>query len=388
MLTTQLKGRKAGLGLAALFTVALGTVDSFGQGCVAARGTGICKTHGDHGMAGEDEGPWEGVVSYRWLKSDRHFVGDREQTQRKRLGNNVINDSNYIDLGLNYYVSPRVSLNLGVPFVQHDRSQTYTDPATGRLVRYHNSSGGLGDIRLGADYWVMDLTSPRKWNVLVGLSVDAPTGESATQGTFYRSSVAGGVTTIVSEQYANDQSVQPGDEGWGITPSIYFYHEITERMNFFVNGSYTITPQERNDTLTGRGRFVTTGTGAGRNTAPVPVARQFERYMSITDSYLGRLGVEYTVMPKHGLTLSLANRIEGVPVYDVLGGSREFRRPGYSISLEPGVMARLKGWQLGLYTPVAYYNNREKSTADIQRNTHGDAAFADFQVLFSVARRF
>jgi hypothetical protein len=77
-----------------------------------------------------------------------------------------------------------------------------------------------------------------------------------------------------------------------------------------------------------------------------------------------------------------------VPVYDLVGGSNWFRRPGYSISIEPGVMANLHGWKLALYTPIAYYNNRERSVPDIQDNRRGDAAFADYQVLFSIAHGF
>ncbi len=110
-----------------------------------------------------------------------------------------------------------------------------------------------------------------------------------------------------------------------------------------------------------------------------------EAIMSIADSYLGRAGVEYTVLPKYGLTFSMGGRVEGVPVYDLVGGSEWFRRPGYSISIEPGVMANLHGWKIALYTPVTVYNNRERSVADIETGGHGDAAFADYQVLFSIA---
>lgn len=80
------------------------------------------------------------------------------------------------------------------------------------------------------------------------------------------------------------------------------------RLNAFVNGAYTITPQEKNGVLTSRGN-------------------PFEAEMSISDAYMGRGGFEYLLWPKHGLTLSLAGRIEGVPVRDMVGGSEGFRRP-------------------------------------------------------------
>ena len=49
-------------------------------------------------------------------------------------------------------------------------------------------------------------------------------------------------------------------------------------------------------------------------------------------------------------------------------------------------MANLHGWKIGLYTPIALYNNRERSVPDIETGGNGDAAFADYQVLFSIAR--
>jgi len=37
---------------------------------------------------------------------------------------------------------------------------------------------------------------------------------------------------------------------------------------------------------------------------------------------------------------------------------------------------------------VALYRNRERSVLDEQSGGHGDAAFADFMILFSVGRSF
>jgi hypothetical protein len=116
--------------------------------------------------------------------------------------------------------------------------------------------------------------------------------------------------------------------------------------------------------------------------------------MSIADSYLGRAGFEYVLWPKQGLTLSLAGRIEGVPVYDAVGGSDGFRRPGFAISIEPGIDLTVNSWSVSLYIPVAVYRNREQSVPDKQLSAatgisrHGDAAFADFLVMFKVTKRF
>jgi len=332
------------------------------QGCVAARGSGICAIHGDHGMASDDS-QWEGSVAYRWLNSHRHFVGDEEQRQRRTQGSEVRNNSSYIDASITYNITPRYSASLTVPFSVHSRSQTFV--TNGVRTRYSTQSAGMGDVRLDGHMWIMDPATPRKWNIAVGLGVDAPTGQDDARDVF--PVVRNGVVT--PEIRTVDQSIQPGDGGWGITLDVYAFYEFTERLTGFVNGAYTITPEEDN------------GVPTYRNNPR-------EAIMSIADAYLGRLGVEYLVWEKYGLTFSLANRIEGVPVYDLVGGSEWFRRPGYSISLEPGVMANLHGWRMALYTPVAYYNNRERSVPDIETGGHGDAAFADFQILFSIAHAF
>jgi len=170
----------------------------------------------------------------------------------------------------------------------------------------------------------------------------------------------------VAQEKTVDQSIQPGDGGWGITLDLYAYYQFTDKLTGYINGAYTITPEETSHVLTYRNN-----------------AR--EKYMSIADSYLGRIGVEYTVLPKYGLTFSLGGRIEGVPVHDLVGGSEWFRRPGYSVGIEPGVMANLHGWKIGIYTPVAVYNNRERSVPDLETGRSGDAAFADWQALISIA---
>jgi hypothetical protein len=38
--------------------------------------------------------------------------------------------------------------------------------------------------------------------------------------------------------------------------------------------------------------------------------------------------------------------------------------------------------------PVAVERNRKKSVADYQNGRHGDAAFADYTLMFSLSRRF
>ena len=86
--------------------------------------------------------------------------------------------------------------------------------------------------------------------------------------------------------------------------------------------------------------------------------------------------------------MSFGGRIEGVPVRDAFGGSDGFRRPGYAISIDPGLMYGHRSWTFTVNAPVAVERNRKKSVTDYANRFHGDAAFADFSFLFGVSRRF
>lgn len=341
---------------------------AFGQGCVAARG-GTC-----FHLPGTDirtEAGFQASVGYRWLHSDRHFVGDTEHPERQAEGSEVINDSHYIELGLTYNFNPRWSVNLYVPFVFNDRSQVVrsNDVARTILTRYATQSYGIGDIRVTGGAWILDPVDMPKANLLVSMGFDAPTGQKDATDTFQVFDNAS--RQIVARERTVDQSIQPGDGGWSILAEIYGYYTLTERLNAYVNGAYYFTPEEMSGVPTFRG-------GSG------------EAIMSIADTYMGRVGVDYVLFPKLGISASLGGRIEGVPVYDAIGGSLGFRRPGFAISVEPGVMISRNDWTFGVTTPVAVYRNREQSVPDKMAtpSRHGDAAFADFLVLATISRRF
>jgi hypothetical protein len=67
---------------------------------------------------------------------------------------------------------------------------------------------------------------------------------------------------------------------------------------------------------------------------------------SVPDAYSGRAGLEYAFPSSTGISVSLGGRIEGVPGTDAFGGSRGSRRPGFAVSVEPGLIFN-KGRFLG-----------------------------------------
>jgi hypothetical protein len=81
-------------------------------------------------------------------------------------------------------------------------------------------------------------------------------------------------------------------------------------------------------------------------------------------------------------------------VYDLIGGSNAFRRPGYIISGEPGITLKLNKVVLYTFVPVAIVRNRTQSVPDkitteqTGKYTHGDAAFADYVLNIGAIIRF
>lgn len=312
-----------------------------------------------------EAGDWLGSVAYRWMRSDRHFRGDREEPDRQENGTEVINDIHSFDLTATYALSQRFSLSFTLPFVDADRSSLYEHDRTNR----HNMhAGGLGDLRLLGTAWLLDPNQHTKQNIALGLGLKAPTGDYEAMDIAFRAT--GPVRRPV------DQSIQPGDGGWGMILELSAYQTLFKHTYAYAQGSYLFNPRDKNgvETTTSRPGNVT--------------------IMSVPDQYMGRAGVSYLLWPAHNLTVSLGGRIEGVPVRDVFGGSDGFRRPGFSIGIEPGVSVTWRKFAFSLSAPVAIERNRERSVLDLRRSkqtgtdVHGDAAFADFLIIASLSRRF
>ena len=336
-----------------------------------------------------------------------------EQKQRQAQGTEVINDSHFIDLGLSYQITPRAGVALVLPFVYSDRSSFYEhsggSPATGAR-RGHSRASGIGDIRLTGNVWLWNPTKHPKGNIQLGLGLKAPTGDYEATDTFN--------TVRGPEEHFVDQSIQPGDGGWGFSAEFFAYREIFERTSVYAQGFYMFNPRDVNGVSTGianpRGRTITALNRTIANTASTPAqvataqarlnaatalgyntSTALEDVMSVTDQYLARAGFTFTLVKSWGLALSLGGRLEGVPVEDALGDSNGFRRPGYTVAIEPGITLMKGRFSAAVYAPVALYRNRQASVADKRWDqivgggtTGGDAAFADFVITTSISYRF
>lgn len=339
-------------------------VDSFAQGCVAIRH--MSTNYGVGTSSFLQKGQWQLTASARYLHSFRHFSGTQEQKQRLEQNTEVINRTTSLDLGLTYAITDRWNLNVTLPLVYSERSSLYEHD---RINRHSSFAKGIGDVRIGASYWLFP-TSQVTHNLSLGLSVKVPTGQYNAMSTFY--TVTGPQTRPV------DQSIQPGDGGVALSLELAGFKRLGAKTYVGVNGFYMVNPRNTN------------GTRTFRETLSPLLAN--ESIMSVPDQYLVRAGITQSVGT--GFSAMLNGRIEGIPVRDLIGKSDGFRRPGYIISIEPGVSYMWAKNILLLNVPIALQRNRLQSLTDKQRQaetgTHqqGDAAFADYLPMLTYVRRF
>jgi len=226
-------------------------------------------------------------------------------------------------------------------------------------------SGGIGDITVGMQSWIWRPPTESHGNINVSAQLKLPTGINDAKGTKIASNGSKTVQPF-------DESIQPGDGTWGFSLATEAYHNLIWQTTGYFTGSWLFNPQD------------TTGVKTFRS-APG------EGVVSAADQYLWRGGFSRPVTGlklARGLALSIGGRMEGVPVRDALGKSNGFRRPGYVISIEPGLMYSRGRYLLSASGPWAMERNRKISVPDIANHSHGDAAFSDYTVIAGLSRSF
>ena len=344
-----------------------------GQGCVAIRHFSPVSGAGP-GAAFMNRGDVAVGASYRYFKSFRHFRGRHEEPDRIANNTEVVNYAHALDLNVLYALSRRTYATLTLPFVTNARSSLYEH---GRTERHNSFSRGLADARVGVGRWLLDPSRHHHANVALGLGLKLPTGSYHATDLFYNVGVDGH-----PEVRPVDQSIQPGDGGFGFTVDFQVFQQIADRFSWYGNGFYLFNPRETN------------GVRTFRETLSAQLSN--EAIMSVPDQFAVRLGATYA-LPAEGASVSLGVRYEGVPVEDLLGGSQGFRRPGTVFSVEPGLSYALRNVSLNVSVPVALSRNRPQSVTDLEMEhltgtpRHGDAAFADYLInvglTYRIARR-
>ena len=339
------------------------------QGCVAIRHFSSCVGNSLESNL-LNKGDIQVGMNYRYFKSFRHFRGTEEEPDRITNNTEVVNNAHAWDFFLTYGVSDRFYASVTIPTVINTRSSLYEH---GREERNTTFSRGLGDIRLGVGYWVLDLESHPNGNLAMGLGVKLPTGNYNASDIFYNVGPDGG-----PEVRPVDQSIQVGDGGFGVTLDFQFYHKIVPDLFAYSSGFYLLNPRETNGIRTFR-----------ETLSPV---LQNEAIMAVPDQYSLRAGFSYSLSPT--FSTSLGSRFDCVPVKDLIGGNEGFRRPGNVLSIDPGLAFMTGSFSLNLNVPFAIRRDRPQSITDLQTEVltgeprNGDAAFADYVINFGVTYRF
>jgi hypothetical protein len=342
------------------------SIKTFAQGCIAIRSTGgnSMLAHPDK----DNEKSWSFSASSRYFRSFRHFSGTEENKSRQTQGTEVINHQWSLDLALIRTLSNRWSLLLDVPILANSRSSLYEHGGTERGVTH---SFGMGDIRFAVYAWLFDPVRSRG-NLQVGLGIKLPTGDYDYKDYWTNVGPNG-----EKELRDVDQSIQLGDGGTGFTVEYNAFYHLSPSFTVYSDGFYLVNPREQN------------GARTYRETLSPNLAN--EAICSVPDQYMFRAGFSYLITAVKGLSVSGGVKLEGIPVYDLIGGSGDFRRPGYIWSGEPSVNYSPKKVAFFISVPVAFYRNRTQSVTDKEnsiiqgKHVQGDAAFADYVINAGVA---
>ena len=343
--------------IAALGAMALTSTAALAQGCVAAHSNQRAM---DELVDSADSAHTCGPLSihnltvdigYRVFNSSRYFQGSNEIPRYPA----VENHQNIFDVMVQYRLSQRVSLIADVPVYNGSRDQIYPPSGIFRV-------SGVGDTSIGVQSWLFKPPVETHGNVAGSLSLKIPTGLHDATGV----GLSKGVPIVATA----DQSLQPGDGGWGFVAALQGYQPVWHMAEFYGQGQYVFNPEDTNGVPTFRSQ-----PGQGVDSVP--------------DQYLYRFGFAQMVPKFHRLAFSFGVRGEGVPVRDLIGDSNGFRRPGFILSIDPGVMYTFHHTVLSVNGPWAMYRDRPPSVPEIANNTtNGDAFFSDYTVTMSLSHHF
>jgi hypothetical protein len=297
---------------------------------------------------------WQIDVGYRRLHANQRYVGSTEDESSAPFGQPLIVNVNSLDVSIDYGVTNRLSLTLTLPFLHGTQSRFYAD-----MRRHETVAGGLGDINALGTVWLWNPERHHNNNLSLALGVKTPSGNDTVTDDFF---LAGG--SII--QSPVDQAIQLGDGGWGVIFQAQGFRQFLNRTSGYLSGSYLLTPREKTSVL-----------------SPLPRVP-----LSVPDVYSLRTGIAYTIWPKRGLAFSIGPRVDGIPVHDLVGGSAGFRRPGYSIFIDPGFGLTHGRSTFTLNLPVRIYQDFKRSDADIQLNTRGGGDLARVLVIAEYSFRF
>jgi hypothetical protein len=285
------------------------------------------------------------------LHADQAYVGTRVIATSEPL----IIDVNSLDLTMRFAFTDRVTLSLTIPFVSGTQSRYYADS-----LRHAVSASGVGDMSvLGSLWW--RAPHGHRANASLGVGVKMPTGSHAAADAYFLSPGR-------AIRYPVDQAIQPGDGGWGYIAQVQGFAAAFHNGVAYFASSYLVNPRKLSDVLKDPGGKV---------------------YWSVPDAYTSRAGLAFAFWPSVGMSANLGARIDGQPVRDLIGGGDAgFRRPGYSVALDPGLALTLGPNEITLSAPIRLVADRKASVLDLSTGKHGGGDFASSLIFVGYSVRY
>jgi hypothetical protein len=333
------------------------------QGCILIRQTS--PLFGTTGAVDQSTGTWTMTLTGRTSTADTHYNGKVRQVQRETLGTYVLNRQHSLTATLGYQFSPRLSFNVGVPFI--DATWGIPSPlAAGPAARANQNGRGIGDITTLTRVALFNPETHHSWNAFLGGGLKIPTGA------YKDTDVFPDITGINARAKVVDISAQPGDGGWGVVMDAQAFVTIGRFMPF---GSMTYLANPRN---TNGAPSILQGLGVA--VTPANAARSIN---SVPDQFLARIGTTASIT--RWLAASLAWRAEGSPRYDLWGRADGFRRPGVEMYVEPGVTVGVGRHAVSFNMPIGYYYNR---FPDPYTGNPGDTTFPEYVAIATYSMTF
>lgn len=309
---------------------------------------------------------WVAGVAFRYFHSFRDFNANGDEVSIPLIKNDTYVD--LWDVNATYAISKRLNLTLEIPFQYGSR----TNKAEHDGIHVHTMrAAGMGDMRLTANYFLLDPVKHPDQNIALGLGVKAPTGDDAVSDYSFR--------PTGPQLRAVDPAIEPGDGGWGIIFSGNAFAKVYKNTFAYLNGLYLANPRETNGVRT-----------INFDVPPFTSGDHGLMVNSVPDQVLVRGGLTHSIWPSQGLDLSFGARWEGIPAHDLIGGSDGWRLPGFSVSVEPGVSVAHGREYFSITTPVAVYRYGMVSVPFARTHSPlgGVASFADFQINLTYSHEF
>jgi hypothetical protein len=293
-------------------------------------------------------------MAFRHLGADQWFVGSGVRESAAPFGQPLFLNILSVDATLTYGVTDRVSVTMTVPFSHGTHSRFYADGQ-----RHTVASGGLGDVSAVANIWLRRPPQESSGNLAIGFGVKTASGNNGVIDNYF---LADGSVT----KNPVDQSIQLGDGGVGFIFQVQGFQKLAGRTSGYVYGWYLLTPREQ--------------TAVASPLSGVP--------LSVPDVYSFRTGISGPLSRKRRISASLGPRIDGIPLRDLAGGSNGFRRPGYSLYIDPGLAITIGRSTWTANVPLRVHQDFQRSQADIDRGSAGGGDLARYLLLVGYTVRF